>query len=620
ERKSRIRERDLHIYTKQNETDGWSELTPDNWYYVVDPKNQSIHFNLKTSLKTRFIKIRTIWDDRDLDNNNVSDYVTFSNDSVQKMIRIWTLENERNEAYKYDGNSNRKIITENGKNRSYTYYKNDKNCNTARVMSDGKWYYTYDDNGNRTAKGYKQNSDNDKVVIDETRENWEYTWDYHNRLVKVQQFNAPDNAQNVCVEYTYDANNHRIERISKTNSVAETTQYAYGRNGALTYQKKTSGSAVTTRCFVYLNNQIAGFMDKTETGIETIRYAVTDIQGSVTEVYDDNNQLVWKSGYTAFGIKAGETTKLLDFEGLYTGCDYDVESGLTYHWNRWRSEDGESWLSEDPIRDGINWFGYAGQNPINYLDSTGLKKYKSVSKTENNKSNKNSNKQEENQTGGQTGPTGTIESSKAPDAPVPNLNSANGSNMGESKESYTIVDEYSNGNTTVMIMADGTINVKSTEPTTIIVVTYDNKTNEAGAEMGTMDVYSADPNSVYNSTSCNVPDASVPIVSGSTNASAYKTSVTLDKKQESVMNSGNSVLRDSNHGGSSNTMIRLDNKGNLIHQGNINGIQENGAHTAGCIAVTQTKEQSLSQQNAVVENYNQFKNAVGETNVVIIIR
>ncbi|SEQ14377.1 RHS repeat-associated core domain-containing protein, partial [Treponema bryantii] len=184
--------------------------------------------------------------------------------------------------------------------------------------------------------------------------------------------NAPDNAQNVCVEYTYDANNHRIERISKTNSVAETTQYAYGRNGALTYQKKTSGSAVTTRCFVYLYNQIAGFMDKTEAGIETIRYAVTDIQGSVTEVYDDNYQLVWKSGYTAFGIKAGETTKLLDFEGLYTGCDYDVETGLTYHWNRWRSEDGDSWLTQDPARDGINWYGYAGQNPISHSDINGL--------------------------------------------------------------------------------------------------------------------------------------------------------------------------------------------------------------------------------------------------------
>ena len=182
----------------------------------------------------------------------------------------------------------------------------------------------------------------------------EYTWDYHNRLIKVEQYNVPDNAQNVKVEYTYDVINRRIERVSYTSETSAKMQYAYGRNGALTYQKKTSSSSVRTRSFVYLNNQIAGFID-TENGTESIRYAVTDIQGSVTEVYDDNSSIVWKSNYTAFGIKSGETTNLLDFDGLYTGCDYDAKTGLTYHWNRWRSENGNSWLSEDFARDGLNW-------------------------------------------------------------------------------------------------------------------------------------------------------------------------------------------------------------------------------------------------------------------------
>ena len=113
-----------------------------------------------------------------------------------------------------------------------------------------------------------------------------------------------------------------------------------------------------------------GFTDK-EGDKESIYYTITDIQGSVTEVYDSDSKLVWKSGYTAFGIKAGETTSLLDFDGLYTGCDYDSETGLTYHWNRWRSEDGDSWLSEDSARDGVNWYGYAGQNPINFVDTDG---------------------------------------------------------------------------------------------------------------------------------------------------------------------------------------------------------------------------------------------------------
>lgn len=66
-----------------------------------------------------------------------------------------------------------------------------------------------------------------------------------------------------------------------------------------------------------------------------------------------------------------ETVDLIDFDGMYTGCDYDAETGLTYHWNRWRSEDGSAFISEDPARDGANWYGYAGCNPMVYVDPTG---------------------------------------------------------------------------------------------------------------------------------------------------------------------------------------------------------------------------------------------------------
>ncbi len=40
-----------------------------------------------------------------------------------------------------------------------------------------------------------------------------------------------------------------------------------------------------------------------------------------------------------------------------------------------RSEKGSSFISEDPIRDGMNWYGYAGCNPMVYTDPTGLAPY-----------------------------------------------------------------------------------------------------------------------------------------------------------------------------------------------------------------------------------------------------
>ncbi|MEE1211539.1 MAG: RHS repeat-associated core domain-containing protein, partial [Treponema sp.] len=60
------------------------------------------------------------------------------------------------------------------------------------------------------------------------------------------------------------------------------------------------------------------------------------------------------------------------FSGMYAGKEIDTETGLTYHWNRWRNEEGDAFISEDPIRDGYNWYGYALGNPFKYADGTGL--------------------------------------------------------------------------------------------------------------------------------------------------------------------------------------------------------------------------------------------------------
>ena len=365
----RVRERDVHIYVKKSSEGSWVELK--NWKFNKDEKNGALKFILKKAVNASSVKVRSVWDDRNVENESIDDYSTFKG-NANNLLRIWTLENTLTEEYSYDGNSNRVYLTENGNGFSYEYYKNTNGGNTAKVRYDGKWYYTYDSNGNRTSRAKALISG----VADKNKEYWTYEWDLWNRLVKVVQYNAPDNGECVEVSYEYDALNHRIKRTSydENNKEREVTKYAYGRNGALAYQEKTKDGSVTKRSFTYLNNEIIGFTDKLGEE-ESVYYTVTDIQGSITEVYDGSSKLVWKSGYTAFGELAGEVVDLIDFDGMYTGCDYDAETGLTYHWNRWRSEDGSAFISEDPIRDGMNWYGYAGQNPMVYVDRIGLFAY-----------------------------------------------------------------------------------------------------------------------------------------------------------------------------------------------------------------------------------------------------
>jgi hypothetical protein len=107
------------------------------------------------------------------------------------------------------------------------------------------------------------------VTIDTTAEYWTYTWDLHNRLTAVQQHNAPDAGTCADVSYTYDALNYRIERTSSDG----TTVYAYGRSGAITYQKTTDDDSTTKRSYAYLNNQIIGWTDTDADGTESKRYA-----------------------------------------------------------------------------------------------------------------------------------------------------------------------------------------------------------------------------------------------------------------------------------------------------------------------------------------------------------
>ena len=369
----RVKERNIRIFYKTGTADdGWIQVT--GWNFTRDDKNGSLSFTFKEAVEARYIKVVTDWDDRNYGNESIENYATFKG-TPRNLLRVWTLSSNLAETYGYDTAGNRVSLTtgDTGGSSSYayTYYANTQGGNSTRVLYDGRWYYTYDANGNRTTRGKVAAVSGNNVVIDTTAEYWTYTWDLHNRLTAVKQYNAPDKGTCVSVAYTYDALNYRIERMGSDG----TTVYAYGRSGALTYQKTTGTTGTTMRSYAYLNNEVIGWTETDTAGHETKLYAVTDMLGSVTKVLDKTGRVLWSSEYTAFGNVAGTVTDAIDFSGLYTGKDIDAETGLTYHWNRWRSEDGSCFISEDPARDGSNWYGYCGNNPMTYTDPTGLAPY-----------------------------------------------------------------------------------------------------------------------------------------------------------------------------------------------------------------------------------------------------
>ena len=353
---------DIHVFASTDNTStsgttgSYAEVT--GFQVKTDSSNGIITLNFPTLFRARYIKVNTIWDDRDIHNVSL-DEATVVN-TASELVKIWALVPSQNQSYAYDAIGNRNSVTIDGKAQSYTYYQNQNGGSLSWVRYDGSWYYEYDQAGNRIAKAKALLTDtgSNQDLLDTTQEYWQYRWDLHNRLVNVTK-----NGKQL-VAYTYDAANFRVQRVGEDG----TTVYAYDLGGTLAYQKNlTTG---LTRTIVRLGGNIVGWTDMTGSG-STKYYAATDQIGSVTQVYDSAGRIVWQSEYTAFGNVAGAQGSI-SFAGMFAGEDIDPDTGLTYHWNRWRSEDGASFISEDPAKDGINWYSYGQNSPVTDTDPTGL--------------------------------------------------------------------------------------------------------------------------------------------------------------------------------------------------------------------------------------------------------
>ena len=162
------------------------------------------------------------------------------------------------------------------------------------------------------------------------------------------------------VSYRYDHENNKLRRESDGNTV----EYMYDFEGKLLYESE----GTRKRSYVYMGRSLVGF---SEGGRKY--HVITDETGSVRKIYKDGEE-EWSGTYSPYG-KLSSYEGSFEFSGMYAGKEIDTETGLTYHWNRWRNEEGDAFISEDPIRDGYNWYGYALGNPFRYADGTGLATY-----------------------------------------------------------------------------------------------------------------------------------------------------------------------------------------------------------------------------------------------------
>ncbi|MBI9102520.1 MAG: RHS repeat-associated core domain-containing protein [Spirochaetales bacterium] len=169
-----------------------------------------------------------------------------------------------------------------------------------------------------------------------------------NKLVKVS-------------EYQYNTNGYRV---MKKNRIEESTEYTYDLEGKVL--EETTG--IETINYAYLGSKhLARITDD-----DTLYYGI-DHLGSTVLLTDNTGEEVWSGAVTPFADQ--ENTKGLDESVKYTGKDLDEDSGLYYFNARWYDPETGRFITEDPARDGVSWYVYCGNNPLGFVDPTGLESY-----------------------------------------------------------------------------------------------------------------------------------------------------------------------------------------------------------------------------------------------------
>ena len=333
-------------------------------------------------------------------NGTVTNTATYNKGNLPVEIKNFdggTLVDTTAFAYYFDGNVRNQVVTTANDSTSTNYrYDGVGRLTKERTYSESDTFdytneYFYDNYGNRRI--FMQTDDQNNTIT-----NVDYTFDSKNKLITsdFRRHNKTDSSldKRVISNYAYDDFGNTVS-VSENDELAKTYTYdafnrlstytADGVTASYTYdgdnlrQSKTvNGSTVnhlldganvvadiypdSTNIYVYGNG-----VELFKTGGQTSRYTKS-YRGDVTAVTTGDTKTEYF--YDAFGNKQTDTdTSTNPFE--YCGEYFDDETGLIYLRNRYYDPTNGRFVTEDPARDGENWYVYAGNNPVNFVDPDG---------------------------------------------------------------------------------------------------------------------------------------------------------------------------------------------------------------------------------------------------------
>ena len=267
--------------------------------------------------------------------------------------------------YYYDAAGNRtmkKICDDNGDTDvNYTYDLNN------RLLEESTNYYSkneidvtkyvYDNNGNQIKKiGYITkgvNGSPSQDLVSENELNNTYEIYKYNEFNEMTSFESNKESK---WEYAYLPNGLRYRK----SNASHFDRYVWDRNGNIIAEMNGEGNL--TSKYVRGNKLIS------KDGNEYFGY---DGHGSVVNISNESGKSIKSYDYDAFGV---ELNKDANDTNLFRYCaeQYDNETDSIYLRARYYSPSLGRFTTEDPAKDGDNWYSYCAGNPVNSWDPSGL--------------------------------------------------------------------------------------------------------------------------------------------------------------------------------------------------------------------------------------------------------
>jgi RHS repeat-associated protein len=291
---------------------------------------------------------------------------TYKRDSVGRIVeKIETIDGASTTyAYAYDDAGNLKEVRQDGSVvASYSYDANGNRL--TRTTPSGTIEGSYDAQDRLTSYGaneYAYTADGQlKTKTDTaTGQSTSYAYDAMGNLLSVT---LPDGKK---IEYVVDA---RDRRVGKKVDGQLVQGFLYQDQLAPVAELDGAGNVVSR--FIYATkSNVPDYMEK---GGKTYRI-ISDHLGSVRLVVDaSTGEVAQRIDYDEFGNVLNDTNPGFQPFGFAGGL-YDQDTKLT----RFGARDYDAaigrWTAKDPIGfgGGLNFYAYADNNPVNFIDPTGL--------------------------------------------------------------------------------------------------------------------------------------------------------------------------------------------------------------------------------------------------------